>query len=382
MKIHRIPLTALVIVAWWAIAPVAVRAQETLADFLRTNPDFVHIFRDVVAGPSHSTVRVRNDGKDAALGVVVGADGWILTKAFDLKGKVTCRLNDGRELDATIVGVHALHDLAVLKIDAVGLPVAQLKASKTVPVGSWVASVGTGADPVAIGVVSVPTRDVVFKGLPIAAAALAKIGYLGVALEPAGATGVRITQVIPNTPAAKAGLKVGDVVLSVSSASVNDPEQFQMEMVKRKPGDAIALQVLRGDDELTIDATLQQRPASDNRGELQNLMGSDLSPRRSGYPTILTHDSVVKPADCGGPLVDLDGNVIGINISRAGRTESWAIPTEVIQSMLADLKSGKLAPAELLSSPIGVPNSTLAPADRPAAPRPRVEEPRRRPAPD
>ena len=93
-----------------------------------------------------------------------------------------------------------------------------------------------------------------------------------------------------------------------------------------------------------LKATLQKRPTGDNRGELQNNMGSQLSARRSGYPMILTHDSVVKPADCGGPLVDLDGNVIGINISRAGRTESWVIPTEVIRELLADLKSGKLAP--------------------------------------
>jgi serine protease Do len=86
-------------------------------------------------------------------------------------------------------------------------------------------------------------------------------------------------------------------------------------------------------------------------------MGSELSGRRSGYPTILTHDSVLRPTDCGGPLVDLDGNVIGINISRAGRTESWTVPTEVIQSVLADLKAGK-------STPIAV-----APTERPAAER-------------
>ena len=73
-------------------------------------------------------------------------------------------------------------------------------------------------------------------------------------------------------------------------------------------------------------------------------MGSALSSRRVGYSTILQHDSVVRPADCGGPIVDLDGHVIGINICRAGRTESWAVPSEVVEAVLADLKSGKLAP--------------------------------------
>ncbi len=289
-------------------------------------------------------MRVRSDAKDVALGVIVGADGLILTKAYDLKGKIICRLKDGRDFEAKIAGVHAVHDLAVLKIDAAELPAITFTASKQVPVGSWVASVGMGDDPVAVGVVSVPTRDVILKGLPIAAAELSKIGYLGVALEPADGKGVRVMQVIPNTAASKAGLKVQDVISSVAGTAVHDPEQFQMQMAKRRPGDAVTLHVLRGEEELDLEATLQKRPAGDNRGELQNNMGSQLSARRSGYPTILTHDSVVKPADCGGPLVDLDGHIIGINISRAGRTESWTIPTEVIQSLLADLKSGKLAP--------------------------------------
>ena len=46
---------------------------------------------------------------------------------------------------------------------------------------------------------------------------------------------------------------------------------------------------------------------------------------------ILQHDSVLKPSECGGPLVDLDGKVVGINIARAGRTETYAIPSEVVQ---------------------------------------------------
>src|SRR5438034_2409763 len=73
-------------------------------------------------------------------------------------------------------------------------------------------------------------------------------------------------------------------------------------------------------------------------------MGSALSSRRNGYPSILQHDSVVKPTECGGPIVDLDGKVIGINICRAGRVESWAVPAEAVQPLLFDLMAGKLPP--------------------------------------
>ena len=66
-----------------------------------------------------------------------------------------------------------------------------------------------------------------------------------------------------------------------------------------------------------------------------------MSSRRSGYSVILQHDSVLKPSDCGGPLVDLKGRVVGINISRAGRVETWAIPAEIVAPLIAELKSGE-----------------------------------------
>jgi serine protease Do len=59
----------------------------------------------------------------------------------------------------------------------------------------------------------------------------------------------------------------------------------------------------------------------------------------------------LKPSDCGGPVVDLDGRTIGINIARAGRVESYAIPAAAVRSMIADLESGKLAPAPPTSRP-------------------------------
>src|SRR5438270_13135620 len=80
--------------------------QRVDPKFLRTNPSFVASFREVVAKPAISTVRIVCDGKDTALGMVVDADGWILTKANDLHGDIVCQLRDGREFHADIVGLH------------------------------------------------------------------------------------------------------------------------------------------------------------------------------------------------------------------------------------------------------------------------------------
>ena len=74
-----------------------------------------------------------------------------------------------------------------------------------------------------------------------------------------------------------------------------------------------------------------------SREEFQNQLGGDLSQRRFGFPAAFQHDTVVKPTDCGSPLVNLDGKVVGINIARAGRTETYAIDQETILGLVDEM---------------------------------------------
>jgi serine protease Do len=329
----------LLIAIFTVLAPESVLGQGKDA-FVRTNPKFRAAFRDVVAPASKSTVRVLCDGKDTALGTIVGPDGWILTKANDLKGTITCKLRDGRTFAARLAGKHERHDLALLKIEATGLTPALFADSINAGVASWVACPGMGADPVAFGVVSVATRNVPNGGGPIMSA---NPGYLGVALAQ-DTTGVRISQIMPKTPAEEAGLKVDDVVLTLAGKKVSEPQEFIGGMQQFRPGDVVTLKIMRDNKEQDVKAKLGKKPPS--RGDIQNNMGSKLSSRRSGYPTILQFDGVILPTDCGGPVVNLDGKVIGITISRAGRTENWAVPSEAIRPVLMDLMTAQLpAPA-------------------------------------
>ena len=48
--------------------------------------------------------------------------------------------------------------------------------------------------------------------------------------------------------------------------------------------------------------------------------------------------------NCGGPVVDIDGKVIGINIARAGRVANYSLPVSTIEPIIAELKTGNLAP--------------------------------------
>jgi hypothetical protein len=122
-------------------------------------------------------------------------------------------------------------------------------------------------------------------------------------------------------------------------------------MGRFKAGEKVLLKIKRGEENLELSATLGKRPPQ-MLGNPQELMGSLLSNRRGGFPMILQHDTVLKPHDCGGPIVDLEGKAVGINIARAGRTETYAIPSEEIQKLLPDLKAGKLPKAGAKLGPL------------------------------
>jgi serine protease Do len=344
MKTSSLFRTCLIPLAALGLAlqgPRHASAQKAGGDFLRNAPQIVRAFRPVVAKPSASTVRVRADGKDVALGTVTGANGWIVTKASQLSGTITCKLKDGREVPAAVVGVHEAFDLAMLKVEASGLTPITWEESKAATVGRWAASVGPGEDPVAIGVISVAARS--FKAGDQPPKTLnTNSGFLGIGLEE-GEGGARVTTVFPKSPAQLVGIKVGDVVTQVNKKKVLDSESLINAVGRHKPGAEITLHLIRGKEKLELKAKLAVRPAT-MLGNPQDRMGSALSNRRGGFPVILQHDTVLAPGDCGGPLVDLEGKAVGINISRAGRTETYAVPAEAVREILADLMSGNLPP--------------------------------------
>jgi len=64
-----------------------------------------------------------------------------------------------------------------------------------------------------------------------------------------------------------------------------------------------------------------------------------VSTQRAGFPHVFDHDSIVPPHLCGGPVVDVTGAVVGINIARASRTSTLAIPVSAAQPLLERLLS-------------------------------------------
>ncbi len=109
------------------------------------------------------------------------------------------------------------------------------------------------------------------------------------------------------------------------------------------------LTVLREKEEVTAVVVLTdpQMLIYDRLREMQKKMGGDLSRRKTGFTEVLQHDTVLRPEDCGGVIVDLQGNAIGLNIARAGRTKSFAIPADQVIPMIEKLKRKEYAPFNL-----------------------------------
>ncbi|OSM04864.1 putative protease Do [Magnetofaba australis IT-1] len=120
--------------------------------------DFFKKFMDQM--PKQRSHKSRSLGS----GVIVGADGYILTNNHVVEdaNEITVVLNDEREFDAEIVGRDAKTDLALIRIKVDGpLPVAKLGDSDKSEVGSWVVAIGNpfGLDTtVTAGIISAKGR--------------------------------------------------------------------------------------------------------------------------------------------------------------------------------------------------------------------------------
>ncbi len=312
--------------------------------YSRLAPEIIQVFAPSSASVSSSTTRIFHKQKQIAVGMIVDAEGLIITKASELRSPLECQLANGRKYAARVIGIDQDTDLAMLKVDSSDpLMPAHLVPNEPPPIGRWLASVALDPDPIALGIVSVATRQV-----------KASQGRMGIQLEsPTSGTGARINKITSGSPAEKADMFINDVIVKMNETEILVPADVFAFMADKEPGDQITIVVTRGGKEITFLLTLADESSMDAQGpeNPQERMGiSDLSKRRQNFPLAFQHDSPVSAAQCGSPLVDLDGNIVGINIARAGRVSTLALPMTAILPAIERLKSGELAP-EIVNAP-------------------------------
>ena len=298
---------------------------------VRNQQRMLAAFQEVVAQYWTSTVRLYQDQTPLAMGVIVDSQGWVVTKASQLVDEpMECQLSDGRRVPAELRRTYPDLDLALVKLPVAGLAPVSLDDWASPRVGGWLATVDAAVLPLAIGVVSTPPRAI-----------QAERAVLGVGLGPvSGGAGATVNMVLPGSGAEAAGLEVGDRLLAIDGRQVAGQEEAFRRIKQLTAGQRIVLDVQRGDAQMSFKAQvmdLNQTLLDPTEMEVNGL----ISARATGFERVFQHDTVLSPDQCGGLVVDLQGRPIGLNIARAGRVNSYALPSEVvvpaIRRMLAEL---------------------------------------------
>ncbi|MGD8608151.1 MAG: trypsin-like peptidase domain-containing protein [Myxococcales bacterium] len=265
-------------------------------------------------------------------GVIVRSDGYILTNnhVVNEASRIDVRLENGKSYAAKLIGADPASDLAVLKIDARGLPHVDFASSDQARVGQFVIAIGSpfGLDyTVTTGVLSAKGRGgiganeiedylqtdasinpgnsggplvdlhgrvlgintmIIGRGSGIGFAIPSEIAqrvaeqliehgsvkraWLGVSFqeitpELAGhfdgllEGGALINGVVPQGPAAKAGIRPGDVITAVGDTKINEGADLLRAVLRHGVGERLVLEVRRGDQTKKIALVTGERPS-------------------------------------------------------------------------------------------------------------------------
>jgi S1-C subfamily serine protease len=323
--------------------PVAIdESSATINVAAKVNPAVVRI---TVTGASGAGDLGVIPATGVGSGVVFNSSGWILTNHHVVEGgeKFDVQLYDGRVLSGTVYGIDTLTDLAIVKVDATGLPTASIGESDALKVGQLVIAIGsplgTYSNSVTSGIVSAKGRSITTDGnesltnliqtdaainpgnsggplldadgnvvgintaiasnsngigfaipidiaRPIMDQAVAgqplTRPYLGIRFvsitrqladeeklpvqEGAlvggrDANGNPTSGVEAGTPAAKAGIKDGDIIVSVNGKVIDEGHPLDATLAQFSPGDTVSVDVLRSGQHVNLQVTLGTRPA-------------------------------------------------------------------------------------------------------------------------
>jgi serine protease Do len=292
----------------------------------------LNAFAPVSEATCYSIVKLNVDGATVALATVVDANGLALTKASELKkGKLTCWLATEKEVDAELIATDEEEDVALVRVHAGGLKRIRW-ATGEVAIGQWAITPGIAATPQAVGIISaLPHRVRPPRAL------------IGVSFDYRGSQ-PRIQSILPGLGAEQAGLKSGDLILAVNGNAVTNREQIVETLREFREGRHVKLRIQRLETEFTVTVRMMSPKAGqfeDDPFSPRRLgrLGGEVSQRSEGFEQAIEHDTVLQPWLCGGPLVDLDGKAIGINIARASRVSTYALPARLVKQILDNLKT-------------------------------------------
>jgi len=327
VSVRSLPAAALLAAISFALPAQSIR-NITQGSAIRD------LWKPIVAEANRSVVEVCVNERAMVLGTVVGKD-LVVTKMSELtlssskdNESVELSIDQGEETWPCVqIGVDRAADIALLRVtDAELTPVRWRQKEEPVP-GSFLASVDGSDAPFGVGILAaasyVHTVPRAFLGIRFA--------------NPNGGT-AEIEDTVEHGAAEAAGILGGDVVVKFGEAEIGDTDSLRAAIRARTPGDKVSVTLKRGEETVTVEVVLGTN-TSPMRSDQESVWG-ELSDVRSGFQRVLQHDTVLKPEDCGGPIVDLTGAVVGVNVARAGRIETLALPAADVRALVAKLLKG------------------------------------------
>jgi len=281
---------------------------------LQEDDPFYEFFRRFIPNPGPREFQNNSLGS----GFIISADGYVMTNAHVVEAadEITVKLSDKREYKAKVIGADRRTDIALLKIEASGLPAVKFGDPNKLKVGEWVVAIGSPfgfENTVTAGIVSAKGRslpqenfvpfiqtdaavnpgnsggplfnlrgEVVginsqiysrtggFMGLSFAipidvandianqlkTAGKVTRGRIGVVIQPVTKelaesfglpkpTGALVSSVEKGSPADKAGIEAGDVVLKFDGKVVSSSDDLPRLVGSTKPGSKALVQLMR-----------------------------------------------------------------------------------------------------------------------------------------
>jgi S1-C subfamily serine protease len=319
--------------------PYEQLSNQEIATLKKQAISFFSAAEPAVKTASRSIVNVNISGKRVAYGTAVTNNQGkvvILTKWSEISNprrSINISTLNGKSYSANVDGVYPEHDLALLSSDAPLKPL-DLKKISNPELGSFLAVARPDGKVDGIGVVSVMSRSLREKDK----------AYLGVMMDfsKAGKNGVPLMQVMPDSAAKKAGLRNGDIVMSVNQVPILGAIELRNLLQRLVPGSETTILYRRNGDEKV--ATVKLGSRADNAGikrvprermERMQRMGTSINRVRSDFPSVVQSDIPINPEDTGAPVLDLDGKLVGITIARSSRIKTFITPAETLLRVLA-----------------------------------------------